>query len=393
MFKKIDHKILAPVIILSIVGLLMIFSTAGLSYALRQGIWFIVALSLALTFSKVSPRIWYNISPFIYAVTIILLFVILFSHGVYPKRWFRLGWFSFQPSEFAKLATILILANFLARRKKMESFADMFIPLLIATIPAALIFVEPDLGAAQIFFPILIVMLYWGGMPGAKIFIFFSPIISAAASFSIYIWVFYIIALTVFLYFHRQLGDFVYGLVSNSLAGLTMPIVWHSLKAYQQKRIISFFSPWVDPQGMSWQIIQSKIAIGSGRLFGKGFLSGTQKKLEFLPERHTDFIFSCLGEEFGLIGITLTLLIIVYLLYRIIVLVKETKNRFSSICACGICAWLGYQTFLNIGMTIGLLPITGVPLPFISYGGSSLLASFMAIGVCLAITKSKLEYS
>lgn len=392
MFKKIDYTILAPVIILSVIGLLMIFSTAGLSYAVRQSIWLIAALFLALTFLKVSPRIWYNIAPLLYAATIIILFAILFTQGIYPRRWIRLGWFSFQPSEFAKFATILMLASFLARKKKMQRFADLYIPLLIAALPAALIFAEPDLGAAQIFFPILIVMLYWAGMPGAKIFIFFSPIISAAASFSIYIWVIYIIALTIFLYFHRQLGDFIYGVVSNSLAGLTMPIIWHSLKAYQQKRIISFFSPWVDPQGMSWQIIQSKIAIGSGKLFGKGFLSGTQKKLEFLPERHTDFIFSCLGEEFGLVGITVTMVIYVYLLYRIIVLAKAIKNRFSSICVCGILTWLGYQTFLNVGMTMGLLPITGVPLPFVSYGGSSLLACFMAIGICLAISRSKLEY-
>ena len=212
------------------------------------------------------------------------------------------------------------------------------------------------------------------------------------ASFSIYVWVIYIVAFTLFLYFRKQLSDLIYGIVSNSLAGLVMPVIWNSLKEYQQRRIISFFSPWVDPQGMSWQIIQSKIAIGSGKLFGKGFLSGTQKKLEFLPERHTDFIFSCFGEEFGLIGIILITGIYVFLLYKILVLLKGTKNRFASIFVSGVLAWLGYQTFLNIGMTMGLLPITGVPLPFLSYGGSSLLACFMAIGVCLRIARSKLEY-
>ena len=171
-----------------------------------------------------------------------------------------------------------------------------------------------------------------------------------------------------------------------------MPLAWNSLKEYQQQRIVSFFSPWVDPRGMSWQIIQSKIAIGSGRIIGKGFLSGTQKKLEFLPERHTDFIFSCLGEEFGLIGIILVLALFVFLLYRLLVLAKETKNKFAGLVTIGVFAWLGYQTFLNIGMTMGLLPITGVPLPFVSYGGSSLLTCFMAIGICLAILKTKFNY-
>jgi rod shape determining protein RodA len=143
---------------------------------------------------------------------------------------------------------------------------------------------------------------------------------------------------------------------------------------------------------MAWQTIQSKIAIGSGGIIGKGFLSGTQKKLEFLPSRHTDFVFSCLGEEFGLIGIILTTLVFAYLFYKLLLLTRTTKNRFSSIIVAGVLAWLGYQTFVNMGMTLGLLPVTGVPLPFISYGGSSLLACYMAIGVCLAVSRSKFKY-
>ena len=384
--------IIILVIILSLIGLAMIYSTASSTYMIRQTIWLALAIVVAFLFSNISPRIWSNLSPIIYLVTIMLLFLILFTHNTYPKRWLRIGAFSIQPSEFVKFATILVLANFLAAKRKLKTFSNVLIPLAIVAIPASLVFVEPDLGAAQIFFPILIIMLYWAGLSALKIFIFFSPIISAAASFSIYIWVIYIVALTILLYFRKQLSDFVYGLISNSLAGLIMPVIWNSLKVYQQKRIISFFSPWVDPQGMSWQIIQSKIAIGSGQLFGKGFLSGTQKKLEFLPERHTDFIFSCLGEEFGLIGIIFITIMYGFLLYKILLLAKETKNRFSSLFVSGVLAWIGYQTLLNIGMTMGLLPITGVPLPFLSYGGSSILAGFMAIGVCLTISRSKLEY-
>jgi len=392
MLKKVDRTLIILIIILSLIGLAMIYSTAGMTYMLRQGTWLAAAIFIAFIFSTITPRIWSNLAPYIYAITLILLFLLLFTHGTYPKRWFKIGEFSLQPSEFAKFATVLMLASFLATKKKLKTFTDMIIPLVIVTIPALLIFIEPDLGAAQIFFPILIIMLYWAGVPFPKIFIFFSPVVSAVASFSIYVWVVYIAAFTVFLYFRKQLSDFIYGFVSNSLAGLVMPVIWNSIKEYQQKRIISFFSPWLDPQGMSWQIIQSKIAIGSGKLLGKGFLSGTQKKLEFLPERHTDFIFSCLGEEFGLLGIVVTVMLYVFLLYRILVLAKETKNRFASIFVSGVLAWIGYQTFLNIGMTMGLLPITGVPLPFLSYGGSSLLACFMAISVCLKISKSKLEY-
>ena len=331
-------------------------------------------------------------SPLIYAASLFLVFIILLKSDVYPRRWIKFGEFSLQPSEIAKFATILMLANYLAAKKKLQNFSDMLIPIAIVAVPGALIFVEPDLGAAQIFLPILIVMSFWAGMSGLKILILFSPIISAAASFSIYVWAVYMVLLLIFLSFRRQLTDLVYGLVSNSLVGLIMPLVWNSMKLYQQKRIIAFFSPWLDPKGMSWQIIQSKIAIGSGRLIGKGFLSGTQKKLEFLPERHTDFIFSCLGEEFGLIGIIIVIAVYLYLLYRLLWLARETRNRFSSILVSGLMAWIAYQTFMNIGVTIGLLPVTGVPLPFVSYGGSALLSCFMAIGVCLSISRTKLAY-
>jgi rod shape determining protein RodA len=392
MQKRPSFAIITTVAVLTLIGLIMIFSTADVSILIRQAIWLAIGIAFMFVFSRISPRVWSNLAPFAYITVVLLLILVLFNHDLYPRRWFRIGTMSLQPSEFAKLASILFLASYLSARKKLTRFSDILIPLAIVTLPAFLIIMEPDLGASQIFYFILIVMLYWAGMPAVTIFVFFSPLISAAASFSIYVWVAYFAALAVFLYFRRSLSVLIYGLVGNFLAGLIMPLVWNSLRVYQQQRIVSFFSPWVDPRGMSWQIIQSKIAIGSGRIIGKGFLSGTQKKLEFLPERHTDFIFSCLGEEFGLIGIVLVMMVFVFLLYRLLILAKETKNKFSSLIIIGVFAWLGYQTFLNIGMTMGLLPITGVPLPLVSYGGSSLLACYMAIGICLAILRTKFNY-
>lgn len=390
--RRLGLDIIISVAILTLIGLIMIYSTAGKEIFTRQVLW--VAFSILALFlcTRISPRTWQNLAPFLYTGTVILLVLLLFFSTTYPKRWFSLNWINIQPAEFAKLATILVLAQILAQRKKLKNYSDFIIPLIIVLIPTALIFIEPDFGAAQIFLPILLIMMYWAGMPVPKIFIFVSPVVSAAASFSIYVWVVYFVLLTVFLIFRKQLIDLVYGLSSNFFAGLCTPIIWSSLKTYQQQRIISFFSPWVDPRGMSWQSIQSKIAIGSGGIIGKGFMSGTQNKLEFLPERHTDFIFSCLGEEFGLIGISITTLAFVFLFYRLLILTKATKNRYLSIAVSGILAWLGYQTFLNIGMTIGLLPITGVPLPFISYGGSSLLACYLGIGICLATSRAKFNY-
>lgn len=392
MQKHIDIDIVVAVAILTLIGLTMIYSTAGTAVLTKQVIWLGISLAALFVCTRISSRLWQNLAPFFYAITVVLLFMLLFFSTTYPKRWFGMGWINLQPAEFAKLTTILLLAQLLAGRKKLKHYSDFIMPLAVVLVPAVLIFLEPDFGAAQIFLPILLVMLYWAGMPVPKIFIFFSPVVSAAASFSIYVWVVYFVTLTAFLYFRKQLSDLVYGLSSNVFAGLCTPLIWNSLKGYQQQRIISFFSPWIDPRGMSWQGIQSKIAIGSGGVMGKGFLSGTQNKLEFLPERHTDFIFSCLGEEFGLIGIMLTTLVFVFLFYRLLFLTRATKNRYASIVVSGVLAWLGYQTFLNIGMTIGLFPITGVPLPFVSYGGSSLLACYLGIGVCLAISRSKFNY-
>ncbi len=391
MQKKIDYILFAIVIILSTVGILMIYSTAGYNMMVKQLIWLVISMIVAILFIRLQPRMWSSIAWILYLIPIAMLIALLFLPG-YPKNRFYIGEITLQPSEFIKLTAIIFAAMVLSSRKKLSRIPDFVVPLVIFLVPAILIFIEPDFGSSQILIPIMIMMLYWAGMPFIKIFIFFSPIFAAALSFNIYVWVIYFAGLIMILLWQRQLFDLIYGLISNFLIGLLTPFIWNALKTYQRDRIISFFSPWVDPKGMSWQIIQSKIAIGSGGLIGKGFLSGTQKKLEFLPERHTDFIFSCLGEEFGLIGILIITVLIFLLLYRLLLLARESKNRFSSLFVAGIFAWIGYQSFLNIGMTMGLLPITGVTLPFISYGGSSMLALYAAIGICLAISRTRFDY-
>ncbi|OGC41319.1 rod shape-determining protein RodA [candidate division WOR-3 bacterium RBG_13_43_14] len=391
MQKRIDYTIFIIVIILSTIGLLMIYSTSDQDILIKQLIWLVISAIIALLFVRPQPRMWSSVAWILYLVTIVMLIAVFFVPG-YPKNRFHISDITLQPSEFAKLTVIIFAAMVLSSRKKLSKIQDIIVPLLIFLIPAILIFIEPDFGSSQIFIPIMIMMLYWAGMPFIKIFIFLSPILAAALSFNIYVWVIYFAGLILLLYWQRQLFDLIYGVSSNFLIGLSTPFIWNALKSYQRDRIISFFSPWVDPKGMSWQIIQSKIAIGSGGLIGKGFLSGTQKKLEFLPERHTDFIFSCLGEEFGLIGILIVTVLIFLLLYRLLLLARESKNRFASLVAAGVFAWVGYQSFLNIGMTMGLLPITGVTLPFISYGGSSMLALYAAIGICLAISRTRFEY-
>ncbi len=385
--KNIDRSILFISLIISLMGLIMIYSTGGLNYFLRQAFWLISAVIICIIITKFSSRFWITISLPLYIITCLLTLIVLFYATGYPRRWLNIGFSSLQPSEFAKIGTIMLLASYLAEKKKLEKFSDFWIPLLIIVIPSGLIFIEPDFGAAQIFFPIMCFMLYWAGMPLAKIVIFFSPLIAAITSFSIYLWLGFMIVFGIFVYTRKKLTEISYHVIANPLVGLITPIIWRSLKVYQQKRIIAFLSPWIDPKGISWQAIQSKIAIGSGQLWGKGFLSGTQKKLEFLPERHTDFIFSCIGEELGFIGILISIFLYIFLFYRILSIARETKNKFLSLVAIGILSWFWYQTFINMGMTVGILPITGVPLPFISYGGSSLLACFIGIGIILSIAR------
>ncbi|MEO0137689.1 MAG: rod shape-determining protein RodA [candidate division WOR-3 bacterium] len=387
--KQNDFRPLFLSTLISLIGLAMIFSTGGSNYLLKQTIWLVLGIFFSLLVSKFSIRFWSAFSFLFYLLCLLATGLVLFYASGYPRRWFNIGFFSLQPSEFTKIGTILFLASYLSERKKLEKFADFFIPLLIIALPSSLIFMEPDLGAAQIFFPIMCVMLFWAGMPFEKILIFFSPLISALTSFSIYIWLGFMVIFGIFVYSRKKLTEILYHIIINPITGLITPLIWHSLKSYQQKRIIAFLSPWIDPKGISWQSIQSKIAIGSGQVLGKGFLSGTQKKLEFLPERHTDFIFSCIGEEFGLLGVFIVTFMYILLFYRLLRIAHETKHKFSSLVVIGILTWFWYQTFINIGMTLGILPITGVPLPFISYGGSSLLACFIAIGIVISFQRGK----
>ncbi len=393
MVRKADRVILVVVLLLTIFGLLMIFSAGETKYLIRQLVWFGFSLICLFIFFNIDPKLLRLAAPYLYIISIILLLAVLKLSPFSAKRWFHFGLFSLQPSELAKLFTIIFLARFMAdRKRKVENVYDAIVPFFVVALPAALIAIEPDIGAAQIFFAPLLAILYWKGLNGFSIFLLVSPLISMAASFSIVIWAIYIGALTVFLLARRRITELVYGLTANSLFGLLTPLIWGSLKLYQKQRIIAFLAPWFDPKGMSWQLIQSKIAIGSGQLFGKGFLAGTQKKLEFLPERHTDFIFSCVGEEFGFIG-TIFLLALYFLLsYRILIIATESRNQFNCFLAIGIWAMLTYQIILNIGMTIGIFPVTGVPLPFISYGGSSLMVNFIAAGIVLALSRRKLEY-
>jgi rod shape determining protein RodA len=313
--------------------------------------------------------------------------VLIAGTGPGSKRWFPIGPFYIQPSEIAKLATVIILAKYLSLNRVIAlSFRDLVIPVLLTLVPALLVVVEPDLSTGLTFGAALAAMLYWGGLRPLHLLLLFMPVISFAAGFSLYTWIPFFVLLAVITLVRSGLKQSLAALAVSAGFGLLSPVVLSMLKEYQRDRIRAFVAPWFDPHGVGWNAIQSQIAIGSGRLLGKGLLHGTQQRLGFLPNRHTDFAFSSLAEEFGFLGCLVLLGLFAVLLYRFLRTARYTRDSFGAQLCVGFAAFIGYQVFINIGMLLGLLPVTGIPLPFISYGGSSLVLSAIMVGLVLNVS-------
>jgi rod shape determining protein RodA len=383
-FKNLPILIIVSLLLLA--GLFTIYSAAGKIIFFRQLIWCAIGIAGFILAYQIPRRLWENTALYIWLFILLLLVVVLvIGTGIGSKRWFSIGFINLQPSEFAKLAFVILLAQFWANKKLSFRIHDLFFPVIATIIYTGLIFLEPDLGTSLVFLPVLAVMLYWKQLTVFHIFLLFSPLLSFIMGFSMYAWIPFFIFLLIISYKKTTIVGWLTAISVNILSGLLTPIIWMHMKEYQKARIMGFFSPWLDPKGMNWNLIQSQIAVGSGRLYGKGFLSGTQKKLAFLPNRQTDFIFSTLSEEFGFIGSIIILALYFYLIYQFINTARKAHDEFSSLVAIGLSTVLTYQIIVNIGMVLGLLPITGIALPFLSYGGSSLLFYFLAVGIILNI--------
>jgi len=385
--KRFDIQLAVATLLLAGVGLLALYSSGGAYYFFRQLTFLPVAIGAAAAVFFVPRRFLYGLAEPFYGLAVLLLVAVLFAGtGPGSHRWFVIGPLNIQPSEFAKLAVVLTLAKHLSVKRSIRlEFRDLAAPLLITVIPAMLVLLEPDLSTALIFAALLAAMLYWQGMRPLHILLLFMPALSFAAGFSLYTWIPFFIALAVILLVRSGIKKTLIGLAVSAGFGLLSPLVLASLKDYQRARIMSFFAPLLDPHGISWNAIQSQIAIGSGRLVGKGYLLGTQKRLGFLPNRHTDFVFSSVGEEFGLLGCLALLGLFFWLLRRMLLAARQSDDSTGSLLCVGFAAIIGYQVFANIGMLLGLLPITGITLPFLSYGGSSLLLNFMLVGLVLNV--------
>lgn len=368
-FLGIDYGLLATVLILFFFGLIMIQSTTSHHFTAGPNLFLARQISAAIMGFTIMLAILYvdyrrlkNYSEVIYIGNIIVLILILFFGRTISggQRWFYLGPINFQPSEIAKLGIIISLAAILSDKEiRLKRLKDFLYPFFYVGLPVLLIFVQNDLGTSLVFVVILVGMLF---LAGANSRILFGLVGSV------------FVAMTSWIFLHLQFG---------------IPIPF---KRYQLMRLLVFLDPALDPFQYGYNIIQSKIAIGSGELYGKGLFLGTQNRLSFLPEQHTDFVFSVVGEELGFVGSIIILGLFFILLYKGIRIIGSAEDRFGVLIAGGIIFMLSFHILENIGMVMGLLPITGLPLPFVSYGGSSLLTNFAAIGLLLNINMRRKNY-
>ena len=404
-----DFPLLIATLATVLIGIIAIYSatyhndsTAVQSAWSKQIQFAILAVVVALAVVYIPEKVIYSVAYLLYLFGIVSLVAVLVWGTGDATRWLRLGPLILQPSELAKIATIIAVARYLSDRsvERINSFAGFLGVLVLTLVPIALIVRQPDLGTAISFGVPLFPMLYWAGMRKFFIFIVISPLISVVCSLdplwqwgTPYVFATFIVGSTFLIHhFLRQLWLTISMAVINTLAGLlTVYFLEHFLRPYQKARIMTFFNPERDPLGDGWNIIQSKIAIGSGGLTGKGLLEGTQTKHQFLPAAHTDFIFSVIGEEGGFVVALIVLSLFFFLIYRALHIASTANNAFYSLTAVGLAAMLTFHVFINIGMTIGVMPITGLPLPFLSSGGSSLLSNLLAIGLLLHIATYRHE--
>jgi rod shape determining protein RodA len=398
---KIDFKILIPFLGLVLISLLSVYSATNLpgqySIFVKHVLWIFSGLLVALFFYFFPVQKLIRLSVWLYILSTIFLVIVLFigkkTSG--SESWIQVGRFQFQPSEFAKFTTILILAYFLSRRNvEPDRIITLIVSAVLTLIPIFLVILQPDLGTAIVFGSIFLGVTFWAGVPAFWLILILSPMVVILASFlSMKIFIIALILTTlVFILMRRSLILTFLVVALNLMVGLTSEHIYHKvLKPHQQKRIATFLNPSSDPLGAGYNVIQSKIAIGSGGLTGKGFLKGTQTQLRFVPAQWTDFIFCVPAEEFGFIGSAIILILYFILLWRILNLASILKQRFASLVAIGIFSTWAFHVVVNIGMTLGLLPVIGIWLPFLSYGGSAMWMNMAMVGLLLNFYANRRE--
>ncbi len=357
-------RIFILALVIAILGVLSIYSStyqkegAWEDIHERQMLWAAIGLVCFFIMAQVNYRRLWDFNYFIYGAAFFTL-LLVFGLGIVrlgAQRWLKFAWFNFQPSEFAKLAVIIFLARYFSRKSvddisllsgKFGIWRGIVLPFIFVAVPMFLIIEQPDLGSGLMLLLVFVFMLY---LTNVRL-------------------------------------KYIFTLMLALLAPL--PFFWHFLRDYQKQRLLVFLNPNIDPLGAGYTVIQSRIAIGSGGLFGKGWLSGTQSQLYFLPESHTDFIFATFSEQWGFLGSGLLILMYFLIIRQGLIIAARTQDSFGKLLAYGISLLLALQVFINIAMNMGLAPVVGLPLPLMSYGGSSILVTFISLGILVNIDRTR----
>lgn len=396
-----DFRAFLICLALVIIGLTSIYSaTFDINNAAnfyRQAIWAGIGFIVMVIVSFVPLRTIQRLSFSFYFIFLTLLVIVLVVGSTIKgsKSWFGIGGIGGQPSEFAKIATVLTFAAYLSKTDvSISRVRHLAVALLIFAAPMILIIAQPDLGTTIIFFATLLPLLYWAGASNFTLIAILVPILAGIGA--LFGTTLFLVAVGLgggLLYFFRESRfTFAVALGITLAVGLTVQVVYERMHVYQQKRITVFLNPEADPLGAGYNVVQSKIAIGSGGFLGKGFLKGTQTQLNYIPEQWTDFIFCVTGEEFGFLGASIVLGLFTALLLHALRVAGTSKNKFGSLSAIGIMGILATHAVVNLGMAMGLMPVVGIPLPFLSYGGSALVANMMMVGLLMNFYANRKEY-
>jgi len=393
--KKIDWVFMTSLFALIGIGIMLVYSATSNTDLVwyhtewfKQIIHFAAGFVIAAVIVFLPSKSWKNIAWISYAISIIALFLVVNSGHISKGagRWLDIAGFRFQPSEFAKVAYLLTSSLWLSRnRVSIVQPRTLLIPGLLFIVPFLLVLKQPNLSTALVFTVITLVHFYWAGFRLVDLFLFISPVVSVIFStISGLYWNLLIICVFfVSVRFKFPLWFIILVMTLDIGAGYASQIAWNTMEDHQRSRILTFIDPMRDPKGQGYQVIQSQVAIGSGGLFGKGFGEGSQTNLAFLPEEHTDFIFSVLGEQFGFAGTLAVLALFFVLLLRGISICKLYPDSFVNLMVAGICATLFFHVVVNVAMTVGFMPVTGLPLPFLSYGGSFVLTCMIFVGLLI----------
>ncbi|MDG5815026.1 rod shape-determining protein RodA [Chitinispirillales bacterium ANBcel5] len=407
-----DFSLFGAAVLLWVIGIFIIYSATSIHESGRlvgiyknQIIWVSMAILIVLAIVSIPGRyiLTFSYPTYIFSLVLLVMVLMVSSEVKGAGRWISLGGgFNFQPSEFAKVGLLLALSKYLSENTvSLYKISTFIIPGILISVPFVLVMAQPDLGTAMVFCAMALPLFYWAGLSLLQVFFLVSPVISLVLSaFPLLLsydsgqgwgfvealpWGIFFLAIVTVLYLSRPpLFIWIGVIVANIVTSTLITVVWSSvLKDYQKLRIVTLINPQADPGGAAYQVIQSRVAIGSGHIFGKGYLQGTQTRLSFLPEQHTDFIFSVLGEQFGFVGCAVIILLFLFLIIRGLMVTQSVRNRFINLLAVGSASILAFHVFVNVAMTLGIMPVTGLPLPFLSYGGSFTITVAVLVGLFL----------